>query len=98
MLGNGLYLTLLLGCMLASYHRSFKEGIAPLPREKSTELVFDLLPTSIIFKAGHRIRVIITCADKNNYLTLELSPKPVATSFVTPTLPHTSLYPLFQHP
>jgi len=71
---------LLLGYLLASYHRSFKDGIA-VPREKSTELVFDLLPTSIIFKAGYRIQVITMCADKNNYLTVELSPKPVVNIF-----------------
>jgi hypothetical protein len=29
------------------------------------ELVFDLLPTSYVFDAGHRIRVTITCADKD---------------------------------
>jgi hypothetical protein len=55
------------------FHRSYAEDIAPLPKEP-VELVFDLLPTSNIFDQGHRIRVTITCADKDTALTPELSP------------------------
>jgi hypothetical protein len=58
------------------YHRSFREDVADLPAEP-VELVFDLLPTSNIFDAGHRIRLTITCADKDNALTPMLSPPPV---------------------
>ncbi len=43
---------------------------------KPVELVFDLLPTSNIFDTGHRIRVTITGADKDNALTPQLSPPP----------------------
>jgi len=57
------------------YHRSYSEDISPLPAEP-TELVFDLHPTSNIFDTGNRIRVTITCADKDNTLTLLLSPPP----------------------
>ena len=57
------------------YHRSFAEDIADLP-DQPVELVFDLIPTSYIFPAGHRIRVTITCADKDNALTPELTPPP----------------------
>ena len=58
------------------YHRSFAEDIADLP-DQPVELVFDLIPTSYIFPAGHRIRVTITCADKDNALTPELTPAPI---------------------
>jgi uncharacterized protein len=57
------------------YHRSFAEDIADLP-DQPVELVFDLLPTSYIFEAGHRIRVTITGADKDNALTPQLEPPP----------------------
>jgi hypothetical protein len=57
------------------YHRSNAEDIAALP-EQPAELIFDLLPTSYSFDAGHRIRVTITCADKDNALTPELDPPP----------------------
>jgi putative CocE/NonD family hydrolase len=57
------------------YHRSYAEDIADLP-ERPVELVFDLLPTSYVFVAGHRIRVTITCADKDTALAPQLDPPP----------------------
>lgn len=63
------------------YHRSHAEDIAALPVGKPVELVFDLHPTSNIFDAGHRIRVTITGADKDNTLTPELSPAPTVSVY-----------------
>jgi putative CocE/NonD family hydrolase len=57
------------------YHRSNAEDIAELP-DQPVELVFDLIPTSYVFGAGHRIRVTITCADKDTALTPQLDPPP----------------------
>ena len=57
------------------YHRSNAADIADLPGQP-VELVFDLIPTSYIFAAGHRIRVTITCADKDTALTPQLDPPP----------------------
>jgi putative CocE/NonD family hydrolase len=57
------------------YHRSYAEDIADLP-DQPVELVFDLIPTSYIFGVGHRIRVTITCADKDTALTPQLNPPP----------------------
>jgi hypothetical protein len=62
------------------YHRSNAEDIADLPGEP-VELVFDLLPTSYIFEAGHRIRITITCADKDTALTPQLEPPPTVTLY-----------------
>ncbi len=62
------------------YHQSFAEDVAELPNQP-VELIFDLHPTSYMIKAGHRIRVTITCADKDNALTLELSPPPTITLY-----------------
>jgi uncharacterized protein len=57
------------------YHRGNAEDIADLPY-LPVELVFDLIPTSYIFPPGHRIRVTITCADKDTALTPKLNPLP----------------------
>ena len=58
------------------YHRSFARDMSQLP-DAPVELVFALLPTSNIFRAGRRIRVTITGADKDNAQTPQLSPPPV---------------------
>lgn len=58
------------------YHRSYAEDIADLPNDQPVELVFDLLPTSYVFATGHRIRVTVTCADKDTALTPQLDPPP----------------------
>lgn len=63
------------------YHRSYKEDIVELIPGERTELRFDLHPTSNVFNAGHRIRLTITCADKDNAATLELSPPPAVTVY-----------------
>ena len=46
------------------WHRSYQEDLIPLAPNTPTELVFDILPTSHIFKAGHRVRVVIMAASK----------------------------------
>ena len=58
------------------YHRSHEEDIQELEPGEPAELAFDLQPTSNVFDAGNRIRITITCADKDNALTPELSPPP----------------------
>ncbi len=57
------------------YHRSYKEDVRDLPSEP-VELLIDLHPTSNLFDQGHRIRVTITGADRDNHLTPEQSPPP----------------------
>jgi putative CocE/NonD family hydrolase len=62
------------------YHRSYASDVAELPADP-VELVFDMQPTSIVFCGGHRIRVTIACADKDNTATPELSPPPQVTIY-----------------
>ncbi|HEY5724259.1 MAG TPA: CocE/NonD family hydrolase [Allosphingosinicella sp.] len=45
------------------WHRSFAEDSAPMPPGQPVRLSFELMPTSWIFKAGHRIQVTVTGAD-----------------------------------
>jgi hypothetical protein len=47
-----------------------------LPAEP-VEVIFDLLPTAKHFASGHRIRIAITCADKDSYQTPQRTPAPV---------------------
>ena len=49
------------------YH-SFRRGdAAPLTPGVPAEMAFDLLPTSYLFKAGHRIRIAIAGADAGHF-------------------------------
>ncbi|MGD2088263.1 MAG: CocE/NonD family hydrolase [Candidatus Aminicenantes bacterium] len=63
------------------WHRSFAQDISPLIPDKPVKLVFDLLPTSWIFKAGKRIRVTITGADNGNTFTPPFTPIPQVTLY-----------------
>jgi len=58
------------------FHRHYKSELAPMPVGEAVELVFDLLPTSYVFRAGHRIRIAIACADADNFETPVLDPAP----------------------
>ena len=86
--GNSTYITE--GCLRASNRKTIRPpydnlGLPYLSgsekdRTKLTnqpvELTFDLLPTANYFEAGHRIRITITCADSDNYLSQYNKNKP----------------------
>jgi putative CocE/NonD family hydrolase len=56
-------------------HRTFSRAdAAPLVPGKPAELTFDLLPTSYLFRAGHRIRVALACADKDHFALIPPTP------------------------
>jgi putative CocE/NonD family hydrolase len=63
------------------WHRCWEEDVEPLPQGQPAELVFDLLPTSNLFDAGHRIRVTITGADDDTYETPQLDPAPTVSIY-----------------
>jgi putative CocE/NonD family hydrolase len=63
------------------YHRSFAEDLQSLPAGEPVELIFDLLPTSNIFDAGHRIRVTIMGADADTFATPQLDPAPTVSIY-----------------
>ena len=48
----------------------------PLVPGEPALLCFDLQPTSVVFREGHRIRVTVTCADKDTFATPVLDPAP----------------------
>ena len=62
------------------YHTGLRSDVAPLPPEP-VELAFSLNPTSYVVKAGHRLRVTITGADRGAAQTPVLSPPPTVRIF-----------------
>lgn len=74
-------------CMDLPYHGCSQKDAKKLTNEPA-ELVFDLLPTAKHFPAGHRIRIAIACADRDNCQTPQQSPAPTVT--VLRDAPHLS--------
>jgi len=64
------------------YHRNSPEDIKPLNPGEPTELVFDLRPVSHVIKAGHRIRMTVTCVITD--ATPRVSPAPKVTFYRNP--------------
>ncbi len=77
------------------YHRSFAQDKEVLPDEPC-ELVFDLYPTANLFDAGHRIRLSITCADRDNNQTPQVNPAPQVTIYRNPERPSRILLPVYK--
>jgi putative CocE/NonD family hydrolase len=58
------------------WHRAFREDAEPLKPGEPARLQFDFLPTSYIFKAGHRIRVTVAGADYREKDRTPVAPAP----------------------
>jgi putative CocE/NonD family hydrolase len=50
-----------------TWHSFLRGDAFPLQPGQSAELSFDLIPTSYLFPAGHRIRVALSGADKDHF-------------------------------
>ncbi|MBC7230961.1 MAG: CocE/NonD family hydrolase [Actinobacteria bacterium] len=59
------------------YHPCMQADAQPLVPGERTELAITLFPVSHVFKKGHRIRVSLAGADRDNFRTPELAPPPV---------------------
>jgi len=69
-------------------HRTFTRAAAqPLEPGEIAELTFDLLPTSYVFEAGHRIRLAVAGADASHFAVLPSGPSSL---FVRRTRIHSS--------
>ncbi|MEJ2701085.1 MAG: CocE/NonD family hydrolase [Sedimentisphaerales bacterium] len=77
------------------YHRGFAQDKKSLP-DKPVELIFDLYPTANLFEAGHRIRLSITCADRDNNQTPRIDPAPEVTVYRTPERPSRIVLPIYK--
>ncbi len=58
------------------YHPGTADSVAPLPGEP-VELVADMHPTSNVFVAGRRLRISVTCCDRDNAQVPRRDPVPV---------------------
>jgi uncharacterized protein len=50
------------------WHRSFAEDVQPLTLGEPVKLSFDMMPSSWLFKAGHRIQITLRGADERERL------------------------------
>jgi putative CocE/NonD family hydrolase len=57
------------------WHGFHEADVIPLTPGKPAELVFEILPISMVFKAGHSIRLVINFADTRSTLRLDPAPK-----------------------
>jgi putative CocE/NonD family hydrolase len=73
--------------ILYPYHTFKKKDGQPLVPGQVAKLAFQLYPTSVLFKAGHRIRIALAGADKDNFA------RTPATGEVTWTVSHTRAAP-----
>jgi predicted acyl esterase len=53
------------------YHTFRREDARPLFPGEVALITFDLQPTSVLFKKGHRIRIAIACADRDHFAVPE---------------------------
>jgi putative CocE/NonD family hydrolase len=64
-----------------SLYRSFSRAAAePMIPGESAEILIDLLPTSYLFRRGHRVRLAIAGADRDNFVA-PAGPPPDLTIF-----------------
>lgn len=57
---------------------SFRRADAlPLPSSECVELTFGLLPTSVLIRRGHRLRVALAGADKDTFAPVPTKSTPV---------------------
>jgi predicted acyl esterase len=69
------------------YHRSHREDARPMKPGEPAQLVFAFLPTSYVFKAGHRVRISIAGSDYRERDRTPASPAPLVTILNTPSNP-----------
>ncbi len=76
------------------WHSFAGADAVPLTPGVPARLVFDLMPVSYIFKAGHRYRLTLTGADPREKLRLQLDPAPRWTIHVDAAHPSHFVLPL----
>jgi len=65
--------------LLVPYHSFKKKDTVPLVPGEIAELTFGLLPTSVLIKNGHRIRIAISGHDKDTFTRIPAEETPVIT-------------------
>jgi putative CocE/NonD family hydrolase len=78
------------------WHRSRAEDAQPLVVGEPAQLVFNILPTSYVFKSGHRIRVSFAGYDYRERDRTPVSPPPIITLYDTPAHPSFVILPVIK--
>ncbi len=65
--------------MFVPYHSFKRKDAAPLTPGEVTEMTFGLLPTSVLIKKGHRLRVALAGHDKDNFARIPHEGTPIIT-------------------
>ena len=76
------------------WHRGAEADLAPFESGEPTELVFAMYPTSNYFDAQNRVRVTVTCADRDNHETPELDPPPQVLVYRSTEYPSRVIFPI----
>jgi predicted acyl esterase len=74
------------------WHPATEASRQPLDPGKPVELVFDLMPTSYLFKAGHRVRITLQFSDAR--ATAKLDPAPEVTVLTGRDFPSRIILPV----
>ena len=61
------------------YHSYLRKDGQLMKKGEIAELIFDLLPTSYLFKKGHSIRIAVAGADKDLFPLMKSDPPPILT-------------------
>lgn len=65
--------------ILVPYHSFNKKDALPMVPDKIAEVTFALLPTSVLIRRGHRIRIAIAGADKDTFARIPADGTPLIT-------------------
>jgi hypothetical protein len=65
--------------LLVPYHSFKRKDSMPLALGEVAELTFGLLPTSVLIRKGHRIRIAIAGHDKDTFACIPVEGTPVIT-------------------
>jgi uncharacterized protein len=76
------------------WRRSNREDVQPLVAGEPVRLQMDLLPTSYVFKSGHRIRVSVAGADYRERDRDTVNPAPTITIYNSSDTPSTIILPI----
>jgi putative CocE/NonD family hydrolase len=58
----------------APYHSMLRKDAMPLVPGRPAELAIELIPTSYLFRAGHRIRIALAGADRDHFIAVPETP------------------------
>ncbi len=81
---------------IVPYHSYLKEDAQPLNVNGIEKLEFDLIPTSYLFKKGHKIRVSLAGADKDHF-SLVIDEEPTWKVFRSEEFSSKIILPLIKH-